>query len=342
MITVQQAIRAIVEGKDLSEAQAREVVEQLMAGAASEPQIAALLIALRMKGETVPEIVGFVRGVRDGATRAVLHAQDAVDTCGTGGDGGDTFNVSTVAAIVAAGAGCKVAKHGNRSSSGRAGSADLLEALGVNIQMPPEKSAALIDSVGFGFLFAPQYHPGARHAARVRREIAIRTIFNTIGPLAHPAGAKRQLMGLFDGKLTEPVAEVLRQLGSTHCMVVHGEDGLDEITTTARTRVSELRDGRVQCYMVHPEDVGLPTARLADLRGGDAAENARIARSILAGEPGPKRDIVCMNAGAVAYVAGRAADLREGVRLAQESIDSGRAQAALDAIVAAGAEGDAA
>lgn len=332
-MTVGQAVQHVAAGDHLGEEQAAAVAREIMAGKATPVQIAALLVGLRVKGETVEEITGFVRAMRRGATPISVCADDVVDTCGTGGDARGTFNISTVSAFVAAGAGCKVAKHGNRSVSSSCGSADVLQALGVNIEMPPEQAARCIDEIGVGFLFAPQYHPGARHAAGPRREIGIRTIFNMLGPLLNPAGAKRQLMGVYDRKLTEPIAQVLRRLGSEHCLAVHGEDGLDEITLTGETSVTELKSGTLRSFAIRPEEMGFRGATLDALRGGDADTNARIARAVLGGEPGPARDIVLLNAGAAVYVGGRASSIAEGVQRAAESIDTGQAQARLDALV---------
>lgn len=333
-MTVQEAIQRVIEGRSLDEKQAAAVASDIMAGKATPAQIAALLVGLRIKGETVEEITGFVRTMRQGATPVPAVAGDLVDTCGTGGDRSGTFNISTVSAFVAAGAGCKIAKHGNRSVSSGCGSADVLQALGVDIEMPPDVTARCIDEIGVGFLFAPQYHPGARHAAVPRREIGVRTIFNVLGPLLNPAGARRQLLGVYDRKLTGPIAQVLHRLGSTHCLVVHGEDGLDEITLAARTHVSELKDDTIRSLAISPAEFGVKPAELDALRGGDAETNAVIVWRVLNGESGPTRDVVLLNAGAAIYVGGQAASIAEGVRRAAESLDSGRAQAALDALVA--------
>jgi anthranilate phosphoribosyltransferase len=332
-MTLQQAIRKVVEGRGLTEDQAASVAYAIMGGRATPSQIAALLIGLRIKGESVEEITGFVRAMRQGATPAPARSDNLVDTCGTGGDDSGTFNISTVSAFVAASAGCKVAKHGNRSISSRCGSADVLQALGVNVEMPPERTARCIDEIGVGFLFAPQYHPGARHAATPRREIGVRTIFNMLGPLLNPAGAKRQLLGVYDRKLVEPIAQVLQRLGSTHCLVVHGEDGLDELTLAGKTFVAELKDGVVRTFTVSPEELGVSAAERDALQGGDAESNARITRAVLDGEPGPARDVVLLNAGAAIYVAARAPSIAAGVRHAAEAIDSGLARATLDALI---------
>jgi anthranilate phosphoribosyltransferase len=332
-MTVGQAVQQVAAGDDLDEEQAAAVAREIMDGKATPVQIAVLLVGLRIKGETIEEITGFVRAMRQGAMPISIRSDDVVDTCGTGGDARGTFNISTVSAFVAAGAGCKVAKHGNRSVSSSCGSADVLQALGVNIEMLPEQAAGCIDEIGVGFLFAPQYHPGARHAAGPRREIGIRTIFNMLGPLLNPAGAKRQLMGVYDRKLTEPIAQVLRRLGSEHCLAVHGEDGLDEITLTGETSVTELKNGTLRSFAIRPEEMGFRRVTLDELRGGDVDTNAHVARAVLGGQPGPARDIVLLNAGAAIYVGGRASSIAEGVQRAAESIDTGQAQASLDALV---------
>ena len=332
-MTITKAIQILLDRRNLSEGEASMVAAEIMAGIATPAQIAALLIALRTKGETVEEITGFVRAMRNGALQVKAKSENIVDTCGTGGDRSGTFNISTVSAFVAAGAGCKVAKHGNRSVTSQCGSADVLKALGVNIEMSPEQAADCIDEIGVGFLFAPQYHPGARHAASVRREIGVRTIFNMIGPLLNPAGARRQVMGVYDRRLTVPIARVLQRLGSQHCIIVHGEDGLDEITPCGRTYITELRDGEIFSYSLRPEVFGFDPAKPADLMGGDAEKNASIASAILDGQRGPRRDVVVMNAGATIYASGFASSLIEGVRRAALSIDSGAAREALRNLV---------
>ncbi len=341
-MTLQEAIQKLVARQDLRESEACAVAELVMSGQATQAQIGALLVALRMKGETVDEITGLVRAMRAGAAAIrISHPDDLLDTCGTGGDGLGTFNVSTAVAFVAAGAGCRVAKHGNRSNLSRAGSADVLTALGVDIQMPPEHSAACIEKLGIVFLFAPQYHPGARHAAGPRRELGIRTIFNTLGPLVHPAGARRQVLGTYDGALTEAIAHVLRRLGSIHCLVVHGEDGLDELTLSGPTRVSELREGAVRSYTVLPEQFGIERAAVDELRGGEPDENAAIIRAVLNGVPGPKRDVVVLNAAAAIYAGGRADTFAAGIERARRSIDSGAARGKLEALAQASRARDA-
>ncbi len=329
---MQTAIRKVVDGQSLSEQEAFSVASAIMAGQATPAQIAALLVALRVKGETADEITGFARAMREGATPLPLPSEGLVDTCGTGGDGSGTFNISTVSAFVAAGAGCNVAKHGNRSVSSRCGSADVLRALGVDIELPPETTARCIEQTGVGFLFAPLYHQSMKHAAGPRKEIGTRSIFNILGPLANPAGAKRQLLGVFKRELTDVLARVLRTLGSVHCLVVHGEDGLDEITLMGSTYVSELRDGQVRSYTLSPEQLGLERAKPQQVAGGDRETNAQIALDVLGGKRGPTRDIVLLNAGAVIHVSGRAGSLPEGVEQAAESVDSGRALRALEAL----------
>lgn len=331
---VQQRIRDLVERRNLTAGEAREVAEALLAGAATPAQVAGLLVAMRMKGETVDEISGFVQALRGEAVRVPIRSADVVDPVGTGGDGLGTFNISTTAAFVAAGAGCRVAKHGNRSISSVCGSADVLRALGVNVDASPEVTAACIDEVGIGFLFAQRYHPGMRHVIGPRRELGVRTLFNLLGPLANPAGARRHVIGIYDRRLTHTLAEVLGRLGSTHALVVHGDDGLDEISLSGHTTVSELRDGEARTYTIAPEDLGASRAPLAAVRGGDAAMNAEITRVVLDGGTGPRRDIVLLNAAATIYVAGRAENLAAGMRLAAEAIDSGAAAAKLDALIA--------
>lgn len=352
-MTVQDAIQAIVAGGRLSEDQAFGVAGALLAGQASAAQIGALLTALRIRGETVDEIAGFARAQRAGAVRVPVRGDNLVDPVGTGGDGLETFNISTAAAFVAAAAGCRVAKHGNRAISSRCGSADVLRALGVNIDAPPERMARCIDEIGVGFLFAPLYHPGMAHVMGPRRELAMRTIFNVLGPLSNPAGATRHVVGVYDVRLTEPIARVLGRLGSRQALVVHGADGLDEISLSGPTTVTELRAAetgpapgsgsagapRLQTYCVAPEDFGLARAPLSAIRGGDASESAAILRAVLEGQPGPRRDIVLLNAGAAIYVAGRALTLAEGVRQAAAAIDSGAALAKLTALTAATSEG---
>lgn len=336
MSAIQSAIQRLVAHEDIDEDLAREVAQQIFAGEATPSQIGSFLTGLRIRGERPEHIVAFARAMRHHAAPAPSNRLDRlVDTCGTGGDSSGTFNISTAAAIVAAGAGVPIAKHGNRAVTGKCGSADVLAALGVNVEMTPETAARCLEEVGITFLFAPSFHAAMRHAGPVRREIAIRTIFNMLGPLSNPAGAPRQLVGVYDSRLTTLFAEVLAQLGSTHVMVVHGSDGLDEITLTGPTRVAEAKGGEVKAYDIAPEDFGIARAEPGDLRGGDAAENAEAIRAILRGEKGPKRSIVELNAAAALVVGDAAKDIREGVELASGAIDSGAAARALDRLVAA-------
>lgn len=323
-------IARVAEGRDLTEAQAAAAMQQIMSGEATPAQVAAFLVALRLKGETVDEIAGAARVMREKAVRVPHRQRRLVDTCGTGGDKAGTFNISTTAAFVVAGAGVPVAKHGNRAASSQCGSADVLEALGVRLDLRPEDVGRCIDEVGIGFLFAPSLHTAMRHVAPVRREIGLRTIFNILGPLTNPAGATAQLMGVMDPRLTEPLARVLGRLGVERALVVHGLDGLDELSISAPSLVSEYQDGYVTTYRITPEDAGLRRAPREYLRGGSPQENARITEAILRGEPGPRRDVVLLNAAAALLAAGAVRTLREGVALAAESIDSGRALAALE------------
>ena len=334
-LTIQAAIAQLLAGKDLNEAEAEVVMVQIMNGEATPAQIGAYLTALRMKGETVEEIAGSARAMRRSAVpvRPTRH-EALVDTCGTGGDGIGTFNISTTAAFVVAGAGQPVAKHGNRSISSKSGSADVLQALGVNLELTPKAVAGAIDAVGIGFLFAPKLHPAMKHAIGPRRELGVRTLFNVLGPLTNPAGAQCQLLGVYDARLTEPLACVLNNLGSQGAFVVHGHGGMDELTTTGPNRVSALEAGQVRTYTVEPETLGFDLAELAELSGGDAFENARITRSILEGQlGGAKRDTVVLNAAAALVAAGKAPGLKEGIELAQESIDSGNAARTLDQLI---------
>ncbi|MGB9791031.1 MAG: bifunctional anthranilate synthase component II/anthranilate phosphoribosyltransferase [Thermacetogeniaceae bacterium] len=318
-------IEKVVNRYHLSEEEAEEAMGLIMSGQATPAQIASLLTALRLKGETVEEITGFARAMRARARRIRPPFNHIIDTCGTGGDQKSTFNISTTAAFVVAAAGLPVAKHGNRSVSSRCGSADVLEALGVKVDLPPEQAERCLEETGICFLFAPVFHEAMKYAVGPRREIGIRTVFNILGPLTNPAGAQLQLVGVYDPNLTGLLARVLRQLGSARAMVVHGEDGLDEITHTGKTRVSELVDGEIRSYELVPEDLGLKRGRLEEITGSTAEENARIVLEVLKGEPGPCRDVVLMNAGAALFVGGKADDLRDGVRLAAEAIDSGAA-----------------
>ncbi|UQZ32405.1 anthranilate phosphoribosyltransferase [Paenibacillus sp. PK3_47] len=322
---LQSGIAGLIEGRDLSRSQAREIMGTIMEGAASAAQIGALLTALRIKGETVEEITGFAEAMRGFGTPVLTERTRLLDTCGTGGSGIHKFNISTASAIISSAASVRVAKHGNRSASGRAGSADVLEALGVNIHLNAEQARQCLDSIGICFLFAQIYHPSMKHAAAPRRELGVRTIFNMLGPLTNPAGADRQLMGIYDRDKTETVAHVLKELGSKRAMIVSSLDGLDEISISSATQVSELKNGLVTTYEVTPESLGLSSHPLEDVLGGDAAENAAIITSVLQGEMNPYRDIVLANAGACIYVAGLADTLRDGVEKARVTIDSGQA-----------------
>jgi anthranilate synthase/phosphoribosyltransferase len=326
------AIGRVATGASLTEDEAYLVMNQIMDGEATPSQISALITGMRMKGETVDEIVGFARAMREHATPVRPTVTGYIDTCGTGGDGLHTFNISTSTAFVVAGAGVPVAKHGNRAVSSAAGSADVLEALGIDITLGATDVAKCIDEVGVGFLFAQALHSSMRHAGPTRREIGIRTVFNILGPLTNPAGAKRQLLGVYDAALAPIMAEVAGRLGAERVLVVNGHPGMDEVSSSGPTTVSEydIANGEVRTYEVTPESVGVARGTLADIAGGDAAENAAIVRTILGGEIGPRRDVVLMNAAAGLLAAGKVADLAEGVALARESIDSGRALAALD------------
>ena len=330
---IQEAIKDLIARADLGRAKMRAVMEQIMSGQATDAQIGAFLVALRIKGETIDEIAGGAEVMREKATPIVTVRPDLIDTCGTGGDDSGTFNISTTVAFVACGAGLAVAKHGTRSISSQCGSSDVLTALGVNIEATPEKVGECIDEVGIGFLFAVALHGAMKHAIGPRRELATRTVFNILGPLTNPAGAKRQLLGVFDGALTEALAGVLRELGSERALVVHGSDGLDEITLTGPTQVSELRDGQISTRQIHPEDFGLQVVSAEALKGGDADYNARILRGVLDGKEGPQRDVVLLNAAAAMVVGGLAEDITAGFELARASIDSGKARQALDQLV---------
>ena len=339
-----EAIRKVVDGKDLNREEAFAVMDAIMSGQATDAQIASFLTALRMKGETVEELIGFARVMREKVSpvktrhrvQTSLSGTDRemlVDTCGTGGDATGTFNVSTATAFVVAGAGIPVAKHGNRSVSSLCGSADVVEALGVRLDLPPERVGRCVDEVGIGFCYAPLLHKAMRYVMLARKEIRIRTVFNILGPLTNPAHALAQVIGVYDGGLTEVMAQVLKELGTVRAFVVHGEDGLDEISNTCESRISELRHNEVRTYTVRPEDFGLRRARMTDLQGGSAADNAEIIRQILKGEQGPRRDIVVLNAGAAIAAGGRAEDIAAGVGTAQHSIESGAALERLNRLV---------
>jgi anthranilate phosphoribosyltransferase len=343
--------------QSLNRGEARDVMAEVLAGKCTDAQIAALLIALRMKSETVEEIVGFAEAIRaaaaplpierggnalavSGTGRDALSAEPAeassdslVDTSGTGGDASGTFNISTATALVTAGAGVRVAKHGNRSISSKCGSADVVEALGVNIQLPPERAAQCLGEVGICFLYAPNLHPAMKQVQGVRRELRMRTMFNLLGPLTNPARASGQVVGVYSVELVEKLAEALSMLGLRRALVVHGLDGLDEITITAPTRIAEAREGSVRSYEIEPEEFGMTRAALQEISGGDAKENAEIIRSVLGGEKSPRRDVVLLNSAAALVAAGRAEHIAEAIPLAEKSIDSGAAAGKLEALV---------
>jgi anthranilate phosphoribosyltransferase len=322
---IKEAIAKLIQKEDLSSAEAETVMQEIMLGQATPSQIGAFLIALRMKRETVEEIVGCAKAMRANSIKVVTRQSPVVDTCGTGGDGVGTFNVSTVVAFVIAGAGVAMAKHGNRSVSSRCGSADVLESLGARIELGPEETARCVDEIGIGFLFAPRLHPAMKHAALPRREIGVRTVFNLLGPLTNPASASIQLLGVYDPALTETLAQVLCLMGTYRALVVHGADGLDELSVTGINKVTELHSGEITTYYLDPQELGLPRAELASLKGGLPEDNATIMRALLQGERGPKRDTVLLNAAAGLLAAGKASDYREGLSLAAKSIDSGKA-----------------
>jgi anthranilate phosphoribosyltransferase len=323
------AIGKLIEQQDLTEEEAAQAMRQIMEGNATPAQIGAFLTALRIKGETIEEITGCARVMREKATHIRAPYPNTVDTCGTGGDGSQSFNISTTAAFVVAGAGVPVAKHGNRAMSSRCGSADLLQALGVDIELGPERAEACLAEVGITFLFAPLFHSAMKYALGPRREIGVRTIFNILGPLTNPAGAKLQILGVSRHDLAEPLARVLGKLGSTRALVVHGTDGLDEITTTGETYISALNGGQVATYTISPEQFGLRRAPLGAFAGGDAQENAAITMAVLEGKHSPHRDVVLLNAAAALAVAGAAVDLKVGLELAAQALDSGAALQAL-------------
>ncbi len=327
---INETLEKVVDGQPVDRIESQAAMAAIMGGECTPAQIGAFLVALRMRGETVDQISGFAEAMRESCVRIRTRHPDVVDTCGTGGDALDTFNISTAAALVAAAAGVPVAKHGNRSVSSKCGSADVLTELGVRIDLEPVEVEACLDEVGIGFLFAPSHHPAMKHAIGPRRELGLRTVFNVLGPLTNPAGARRQLLGVFDPALTELIAGTLRELGSEHAVVVHGLDGLDELSTLGPTRISELRDGEVRTYEVTPEQFGLPRAHPRDLEGGEPKQSAQVLLHALSGEAGPQRDIVALNGGGAIYVGGKAVSIEDGVAVAQAAIDSGAALATLD------------
>jgi len=331
---MQTAIRTVVAGQDLKPDDMRQVMHIIMSGEATPAQIGGFLIGLHMKGEAVDEIAAAAAVMRELATPVAVHGPHVIDTCGTGGDASGTFNISTASALVAAAAGAKVAKHGNRSVSGTTGSADVLEAAGVKLDLSPDQIGACIDAVGVGFLFAPLHHGAMKHAIGPRREMGVRTIFNLLGPLTNPAGAPNQIMGVFADRWVEPLAHVLKLLGSRHVLVVHSEDGLDEISIGAPTQVAELKDGTVQTYTLMPEDVGLSRYPLELIKVASVTQSLDVIRhQVLGNEPGPARDIVALNAGAGIYTAGLANTLRDGVHRALSVIADGAATKVLERLV---------
>jgi len=329
---IREAIAALVSGRSLSMEEAALVMEEIMEEEVTPAQFGAFVAALRLKGETVDEIAGLAKTMRAKAI-PVTVAEPVVDTCGTGGDGSSTFNISTAAALVAAGAGLKVAKHGNRAMSSQCGSADVLEALGVRIDLNAEQVQRCLQEVGIGFMFAPVFHPAMKYASAPRREIGIRTVFNILGPLTNPASARAQVVGVADETLVEKLALVLQSLGCYHALVVHGEDGLDEITITGKTKVCELKDGDIDSYSISPENFGLPQASLDSLKGGTLDENAALLRRVLSGALGPQRDVVLMNTAAALLAGDRVETLKEGAALAKEVIDGGHALAKLEQLI---------
>ncbi|MBN1823720.1 MAG: anthranilate phosphoribosyltransferase [Endomicrobiales bacterium] len=343
---IKDAIGKIVHGQNLTEKEASDSMSEIMSGEATEAQIAAFITGLRMKGETVDEITGCARIMRKFATKIRVKGKVAVDredinvdeetildTCGTGGDGTNTFNVSTATALVISACGLPVAKHGNRSVSSSCGSADVLEALGVNLNITPEKVEQCIAKIGIGFLFAPSLHGAMKYAIGPRKQIGIRTIFNVLGPLTNPAGANAQVLGVYQEELVEMLANVLKNLGTKRAWVVHGKDGLDEITITSATKVAELKNGKVRVFEVTPEEFGMKKATLADIKGGNTGQNAAIIRQILGGEKGPKRDITILNAAAGLVVGGKSKNIKDATAVCEDAIDSGRALEKLDMLI---------
>ena len=333
---IAHALSKLVDGHNLSETEMKAVMEEIMDGKVSSVQIAAFLTALRMKGEVVKEITAAAKVMRKKVVPikvSVDSNETLVDTCGTGGDKKGTFNISTISAFVIAGAGVKVAKHGNRSVSSKCGSADLMQALGININVPVEKIEACIEKVGFGFLYAPLFHAAMKYVAEARKEMGIRTIFNILGPLTNPAMASSQLLGVYEESLTETFSIVLKELGCKHALIVHGCDGLDEITITEKTKITELVKNRFKTYYVHPEDFGMKAGNFADLKGGDIDENVLITQKILDGNGGRQRDVVLLNSAAALIAAGKAKDFPQGITLSAESIDSGRAKTILQTLI---------
>src|SRR5213082_4329537 len=331
---IQNALARLLDGKDLTREDARTVMDTIMSGEATPGQIGGFLVALRLKGETADEIAGAAEAMRAHVIAVRPQRADLVDTAGTGGDGGKTFNISTAAALVAAAAGAGVAKHGNRSVSSQAGSADVLEALGFELELPPERIAQSIDELGFGFMFAPTHHPAMRHAAPVRRELAARTVFNVLGPLTNPAGARAQVVGVYAPELVRTIAEVLAQLGARRAFVVHGAEGIDELSPAGPNLVCEVVDGDVREREIDPLELGVPRCDREELRGGSPEENAAAIRDVFAGENGGRRSAILLNAAGAIAAGGHAEDLREGLELARQAVDSGAAAARLEELIA--------
>lgn len=329
----QEIIKKIVDKKNLTEDEAYNAMNEIMKGNVSNSQIGAFLIGIRMKGETVEEVTGCARAMRDNAKRVILKSEYVIDTCGTGGDGGKTFNISTAVAIIAAAAGIKVAKHGNKAVSSKSGSADVLMELGYNIDLEPDKAAECIDVSGMGFLFAQKYHTAMKNVSVARKEIGTRTIFNILGPLTNPVYVKGQVLGVYDKDLTNMIANVLLRLGCEKALVVYGNDGLDEITTTTFTFVSEVKNGEVIDYIINPEEFGIEISSINDIKGGSPNENAKIIIDILKGKKGSKRDIVVLNSAAALYVGNACLSIKEGIGLAEEIIDSGKAYKKMNEII---------
>lgn len=334
-MNIQQAIKAVISRQDLSSEEMTAVMQQIMTGEATASQIGGFLVGLRMKGETVDEISAAATVMRKLATHVDTHSEHLVDTCGTGGDSSGSFNISTASAIVAAAAGAHVAKHGNRSVSSKSGSADVLEAAGVNLDVSPEQVGRCIDEVGVGFLFAQKHHSAMRHAIGPRKEMAVRTIFNVLGPLTNPASAPNQVIGVFDKELVEPLAQVLQQLGSRHVMIVHADDGMDEISISTNTSVAELKDGEVKTYSINPADFGMQSVSINTIKVDSIEQSLSMIQSVLENTSGPALDIVCLNAGAAIYVSGLADTHQQGVEKAHQAIAEGRAALVLNNLISA-------
>jgi anthranilate phosphoribosyltransferase len=331
--TIQQALAKLLDHADLPPQQMEEVMNQIMQGEATPAQIAGFVIALRMKGESVNELAAAAKVMRSLSSKVDVGLDDLVDTCGTGGDGAKTFNISTASAIVAASAGVNIAKHGNRSVSSKSGSADVLEALGVKLDLEPKQVARCVQDIGIGFMFAPMHHSSMKHAAVPRKELAVRTLFNLLGPLTNPAGAQRQVMGVFDNAWLEPIAHVLKTLGAQKALVVHADDGLDELSIAAASQVCELDNGNIRKYQITPEELGLERASLNEIQVEEVAQSAAMIKDVFDGKPGAAADIVALNAGAAIYVADKAESLEVGVKMAQERIRTGAAKEKLNQLI---------